>query len=155
MPLCTGCRSVIEQEESFCPACGLRQPQRPRPKFPWRAVAIVVLSLFIVLGTGQLLHDRFKDPAGEIISDLGEQELKEAEDLIDRTLSDLRLTNTWEYPQGVMEEYTGLDVEGHLITIYRDAASGIVRGFTAALPPATEVDLSLVQAQNIAEQLAS
>ncbi len=147
---CPRCGGAIQEENRFCPDCGLLQPETPRRGFPWRRWAIAVLSLFLVLGTTQVFFDRFAQAPGMVVDDMRE----ETEEPMLGKVYDKSLQDTWEYSGGVMEEYVAYNDAGNRLTIYRDRDTGVLRGFTAALPAAVEVILSLEEARQVAEELA-
>lgn len=150
MRFCTRCGNTIESGHSFCSACGLQQPESPRPVFPWRRWAIILLSVFLLIGTTQVLYNRLVLTPNTVPGDTRQK----TEEPLAGVVYDKFIQDTWEYGGGIMDEYIAYNAEGNRVTIYRDQDTGMVRGFTASLPAATEIILSPAEARHLAEQAA-
>lgn len=159
MKYCPRCGSTVGEKDKFCSNCGLSQEQKPGYQFPWRVLAIVILSIFIVLGVLYLAYEHFIiRPEGQIYEDEEKElaeELEEKDDFLIGEIYGEELVESWDYPGGVIEEYKAFDADGNPLTIYRDLATGEIRSFTAVLPPAEKVTLSIDEAQRYAEEIAS
>jgi len=156
---CPRCGSIVDEKDEFCPNCGLPLKQKPGWQFPWRVLAITILSAFIILGALYLIYEHFIiQPDGQVYEDEEkepDEELEEKEDFMIGEIYGEELVESWDYPGGVIEEYNAFDADGNSLTIYRDLDTGEIRGFTAALPPAEELKLSIDEAQEYAEEIAS
>ncbi len=148
MRYCPRCGATTLAGDEFCPLCGLVRPERP-PGVPWRRVAIVVLAAFIVIAGLILAADLRRSGAGRGPGP------GDAYEILSGGLAGLRLVDTWEYADGLMEQLEGFDSRGNPVVAYRDASSGVVRGFMVSLPPADRVTLSQSEAGQIAEALAA
>lgn len=148
---CSRCGNMIHDEEEYCRNCGLPVQHVVRPRSLLRAVAIALLSAFIVLGSLHLFHDRFLVDMG--MADHEGQ--KTSHDPIIGTYTEEELVDSWDYPGGVIAEYSARDEDNNPLTIYRDKDTGEIRGYTAVLPPAETVTLTLTEAQSKAEEAAS
>lgn len=154
MKYCPRCGSSLLSAEKFCPNCGAQQDSGSKAGFPWRLTVIIFLLLFIILGTGYLLYDRHSAGSGRQAGQ-PEDEREQSEEQLLGTLYDESLVDQWEYPGGVIEESIAYDQSGNLLTIYRDQDTGALQGFWISLPPATENNLTMRQAESIATELAA
>ncbi|MEW6033139.1 MAG: PepSY domain-containing protein [Bacillota bacterium] len=150
MTFCPYCGAALPEGTRHCPICGRERPRHPLASFPWRRLAMLLLGIFIVLAAGQIVYDRVRPAVLAQAPDLGDLERIAGGDV-----TGLTRVGSWAYPGGTMVEYQGRDSQGYALTVYKDLATGAVRSFTVALPPATRVVLSQEQAQRIAEAVAS
>ena len=159
MKYCPRCGSIIDEKDKFCSNCGLSKKQKPGFQFPWRVLTITILSVFIILGSLYLTYKHFiTKPEGQVYEyqeTESDEELEEKEDYIIGKFYEEELVESWDYPGGVIEEYKAFDADSNPLTIYRDLATGEIRGFTTVLPQAEEVTLSIDEAQRYAEEKVS
>jgi len=150
MKYCPRCSGFIHEESHFCEECGMLQSQIPPSRSPWKRLIIIGLSLFLLLGTAQALYDRFMPRREKEVGNITE----ETEEPFIGIIYDKRLRDTWEYSWGFMDEYSAYNAAGNRLTIYRDRDTGELKGFTASLPSATVITLTLEDARQEAEALA-
>lgn len=148
--ICPRCGGAIHETDRFCSDCGLSQQENTRRGFSLRHWAILALSLFLILGFMQLIGGRLVFSPGKEASEVRQ----ESDVPILGKVYDQHLRDTWEYSGGMMEEYVAYNNAGNRLTIYQDLESGELQGFTAALPAAANINLSLEEARQSAERVA-
>lgn len=162
MKKCPQCGNSIETETRFCQHCGKKQ--KPPGIFPWRKTVIALLLTFLIAGAAYLIYEgHFKIT----VSDQNGQEqvedgyvfdpglLPREENPLVGVVYGSELTDSWNYPGGVIIEYRAKDEAGNRVTIYKDQDTDATIGFTVSALPATRIGISEQQALQTVEMMAS
>jgi len=152
---CKRCGNDLIPGEKNCSDCGELIKYKQSTSYLIRLTAICTLLIFIISGTGYLLYERIDTRAeGPIIPPPLHEPVATQEPLVG-TVFDKEHSDSWEYPGGIMNEYLAHDIDGNNLALYYDQESNELKGFWIAVPPSSQKNIDLQQAQEIALDLVS
>jgi len=155
MSFCKRCGNDLIPGEKHCSDCGAVVKSKRTTGYLMRVAAIYSLLIFIISGTGYLLYEHINSrDEGPIIPPPAHEPVATEEPLVG-TVFDKQLSDSWEYPGGIMNEFLAHDIDGNRLALYYDQESGELQGFWVAVPPSSYKNFDLQQAQTMALDIVS